>query len=309
MPPPPQRRLARAERAVIGAQLAEGHAGLAHRRDLRTAGVSRADVRSEVTAGRWATAGRHTVIIGTSAPSDEGLWWQALWETGAGAVLDGTSALLAAGMKGFATDTIDVALPMRNRCHPLAGVTVHRRREVGPVTGAELRRCAPDWATIRAAQWAGTDRTATLIVCLAVQQRLVAPSRLLAAWEEVRRSPRRRLLDAVIRDVCDGAHSLGELDFARMVRRAGLPPPSRQVVRTGPDGRVYLDVEWEDVGLVVEIDGGQHALALNPVDDALRQNDVTIDARMVLRVPVLGLRLKEQRFMAQVVRAHRELAA
>ena len=62
-------------------------------------------------------------------------------------------------------------------------------------------------------------------------------------------------------------------------------------MRTGPGGRVYLDVAWEDIGLVVEIDGGHHALALNPVDDALRQNEVTLSADMVLRIPVLGLRL------------------
>lgn len=292
----------------MGARLAELHAGLAHRRDLRAAGVGRADVRSEVTAGRWTLAGRHTVVIGTGTPSGEGLLWQALWETGAGAVLDAASALVAAGMKGFVTDTIDVAVPMNNRWHPLAGVTVHRRRDVGPVTGSGLRRCAPEWATIRAAQWAATDRTAALLVCLAVQQRLVAPQRLLAAWRSVARSPRRHLLDAVIGDVCDGAHSLGELDFARMCRRAGLPPPTRQAVRSGPGGRVYLDAEWEDVGLVVEIDGGHHALALNPVDDALRQNDVTIDRRMVLRIPVLGLRLRRGAFLAQVARAHRELS-
>ena len=105
-------------------------------------------------------------------------------------------------------------------------------------------------------------------------------------------------------DLCDGAHSLGELDFAAMCRRAGLPPPSRQVVRTGPGGRIYLDVAWEDIGLVVEIDGGHHALALNPVDDALRQNDVTLTGDVVLRIPVLGLRLTPGAFMAQVVKAH-----
>jgi very-short-patch-repair endonuclease len=125
----------------------------------------------------------------------------------------------------------------------------------------------------------------------------------------VGRSPRRQLLGAVIRDVCDGAHSLGELDFARMCRSAGLPPPTRQVVRTGPGGRVYLDVAWEHIGIVVEIDGGHHALALNPVDDAFRQNEVTLDADLVLRIPVLGLRLTPERFMGQVVRAHELLVA
>jgi very-short-patch-repair endonuclease len=169
-------------------------------------------------------------------------------------------------------------------------------------------RCTSEWATIRGAEWARTDRTAALLVCLAVQQRLVAPERLLAAWSTVVRSRRRRLLDAVIRDVCDGAHSLGELDFAMLCRRAGLPRPSRQVVRTAPGGRVYLDVAWEDIGLVVEIDGGHHALALNPVDDALRQNEVTLNAEVVLRIPVLGLRLAPHAFMAQVARAHARLS-
>ena len=89
-----------------------------------------------------------------------------------------------------------------------------------------------------------------------LQQRLTRPDRVLAVWREVRRSSRRALLDTVIPDICDGAHSLGELDFAQLCRRVGLPPPTRQVVRTGPGGRIYLDVAWEDVGLVVEIDGG-----------------------------------------------------
>ncbi len=307
MPAPPRRRVSRSQRAAAGASLAEVHSGLAHRRDLRTAGVSRADVRSEVTAGRWVVAGRHTVVIGNGSPAGEGLWWQALWETGAGAALDGPCALLAAGLTGFTPDTIDVALPMANRWHRLDGVTVHRRRDIGPTTGAALRRCTPEWATIRAAQWARTDRTAALLICLPVQQRIVSPERLLSAWATVARSPRRMFLDAVIRDVCDGAHSLGELDFAGMCRRAGLPPPRRQVVRTGPGGRIYLDVAWEDIGLVVEIDGGQHALALNPVDDALRQNEVSLSHEVVLRIPVLGLRLAPASFMDQVVRAHDQL--
>jgi very-short-patch-repair endonuclease len=103
-------------------------------------------------------------------------------------------------------------------------------------------------------------------------------------------------------------HSLGELDFARLCRARGLPEPSRQVVRTHPDGRVYLDVAWDDIGLVVEIDGGHHGLALNPVDDALRQNEVVLGDARVLRIPVIGLRLDAEAFLDQVVRGHRLLA-
>lgn len=89
-----------------------------------------------------------------------------------------------------------------------------------------------------------------------------------------------------------------------MCRTRGLPEPSRQVIRHPANGRIYLDVAWEDIGLVVEIDGGHHALALNPVDDALRANAVALQGDVVLRVPVLGLRLKPDAFMDQVAMAH-----
>jgi hypothetical protein len=269
--------------------------------------VSRDDVRTEVAAGRWTPAGTHTVIIGTGPPSVDGARWRAVWESGAGAVLDGVSALHAAGLTGFTSSTITVSVPMACRLRPCSGVRATRRRTIGPVVGAGIPRVKPEFAALRAADDAASDRAAVLVLCLVLQQRLTSPDRLAAAWQGVRRSRRRALLDTVIPDICDGAHSLGELDFARMCRRAGLPRPTRQAVRTGPGGRVYLDVAWEDIGLVVEIDGGHHAQALNPLDDALRQNEVTLTADLVLRVPVLGLRLTPGPFMAQVVRAHRLL--
>ncbi len=302
MPRPPRRRLPRAERARIGGEVAADHDGVAHRRELRARGVTRADIRTEVAAGRWRTEGRHTVVIGTGAMSEEARRWHAVWEAGPGAILDGVSALQAAGLKGFTHTTIDVSMPRANRRHQVSGVRVRRRQVLGAAAGAGLPRARPELAAVRAAEWAATDRTAVLILCLVVQQRLVPSERLLASWRAVRQSRRRALLDQVVDDICDGAHSLGELDFAAMCRTVGLPPPSRQVVRTGPGGRIYLDVAWEDIGLVVEIDGGQHALALSPVDDALRQNEVTLSADMVLRIPVLGLRLEPDPFLDQVVR-------
>lgn len=268
-------------------------------------GIGRADVRTEVAAGRWTTHGIHTVQIGTGPLSAEANRWRSVWESGPGAVLDGASALHAVGLTGYDTDVVHVTVPRANRRHRVPGVRSRRRRRVGPLAGAGVPRVRPERAALRAAEWARTDREAVLVLCLVVQQRLTSPARLLAAWQDVAVSRRRRLLHAAVRDICDGAHSLGELDVAALCRHAGLPEPTRQVVRHGPNGRVYLDVAWEDVGLVLEIDGGHHALALHPVDDALRQNEVTLGAEMVLRVPVLGLRLQREQFMEQVVRAHR----
>lgn len=273
-----------------------------HRISLARHGIDRFAVRNEVAAGRWFKVGRHTVAVGSPALGEVTRLWRAVWEAGSGARLDGASSLLAAGMTGFDPPLIDVTLPKTSRTYPVDGVRTHLPRVAASLVGSGIPRVGTEIAVIHAAQWAATDRQAALLVCLPMQQRLSSPARLQLAWRGVRRSHRRKLLDAIIADVTDGAHSLGELDFTRLVRKVGLPPPTHQSVREGPDGRVYLDVSWDDVGLVVEVDGGHHMLALNPIDDALRQNDRVSAGEQILRIPVIGLRLVPDRFVLQVRR-------
>jgi very-short-patch-repair endonuclease len=135
---------------------------------------------------------------------------------------------------------------------------------------------------------------------MSVQQRLTTGERLRAASASHAGRTRRAFIATVIGDVCDGAHSLGELDFAAMCRRRGLPEPDRQVVRHGPDGRVYLDVGWHARRLVVEIDGSGHRRGLSVTADNLRANAVTLGADRVLRIDLLGLRVCPEAFLDQV---------
>jgi very-short-patch-repair endonuclease len=86
----------------------------------------------------------------------------------------------------------------------------------------------------------------------------------------------------------------------RELARRGLPPPTRQALRTDRSGRSYLELYWPELGLVVEIDGIHHAWAENVVGDALRQNALMLDGDTVLRVPLLGLRLQPDAFYSQV---------
>lgn len=318
-PPKPQphpkstrRRLPRAERARRAELVSADHDGVARRADLRAVGVTRADVRSEVSAGRWLLWGRQTVIIGNVEPEGRALLWHAIWETGAGSALDGASALVASGLTRYDLSVIDVSVPKANRSRRLDGVRRHQRRTMPNLRGAGIPRADVPTAAVSGAAWAVSDRQAVLILCMVLQQRLTTPERLLEAWQAstTTMAPARRVMVQVtMSDLCDGAHSLGELDFAGWCREYGLPEPSRQAVRTLPDGRVYLDVAWEGIGLVVEIDGGHHAMALNMVDDALRQNEVVLRDERVLRIPVLGLRLLADTFMGQVVRAHARWSA
>jgi very-short-patch-repair endonuclease len=247
--------------------------------------------------------GRHTVGITSERGSEPALRWRAVWESGSGVVLDGVTSLQSAGLTGWSEDRIHVSVPGNSRVHEVEGVHAHRLRDVGDVLTAGTPRARPEVAVIRAALWAGTDRQAATLLAMTVQQRLVHPDRVLDVWSRVQRCRRRALLSQVVADVCTGAHSLDELDFAAMCQARGLPEPTRQVVRRGRRGRVYLDVGWEDLGVHVEIDGAQHTQGLNAIDDALRHNDLAVEGSVNLRIPVLGLRLRPDDFMGQVLAA------
>jgi very-short-patch-repair endonuclease len=101
-------------------------------------------------------------------------------------------------------------------------------------------------------------------------------------------------------DLDGGIGSLGELDVLRGCRDRGLPVPDRQSVRRTSNGSFYLDFRWSRWKVVVEVDGIQHAWAQNLVADALRHNAIAMEADVVLRLPVLGLRVCPDAFFDQI---------
>ena len=161
-------------------------------------------------------------------------------------------------------------------------------------------------AAVRAALWARTDREATYVLVLTVQQGLTTPQAIGEELLRVRRDARRVLLHSVVNELLDGARSLGELDVTRELRRRGLPLPDRQVLRRDRQNRYYLDLYWADYRLVLEIDGIHHTWADSVVGDALRQNALALAGDTVLRLPLLGLRLRADDFFAQVEQALRD---
>ena len=220
--PPPRGRARRALREARGRPIAHAHGGVAHRTHLSAVGVTRADIRTEVEADRWVRRGKHTIQLGTGELTEQARHWMAVWESGSGAVLDGVSALIASGLSGFTYQYIDVAIPDRSRRHRVPEVRLHRRRVVGPVIGAGLPSTRREEAALRAALWAVSDRQGMYLLCLAIQQGLVDPARIWRIKDTLPPHRRRQLLLTAWRDICDGAHSLNELDFAAMCRARGL---------------------------------------------------------------------------------------
>lgn len=292
----------RARRTALVHHLAQSQHGVVSRRQLLALGLTRWDIPAEVRAGRWRAHHKQTICVHTGPLSKPATWWHAVFEAGTRACLDGTGALIAAGLTGFTTDTIRISVPRGCKILTSPGATVRQTRRLKPsdVITSGIPRVRPPIAAVRAALWAVSDKQAALLITMTVQQGVAAAGQIGEALLDVRRDKRRRFLEKVLLDVMGGAQSIGELDVAAICRRRGLPEPERQTMRRGKDGRYYLDVFWPAFDVVLEIDGIHHFAATSIVGDALRQNELSLDRSTVLRLPLLGLRVAEDQFFEQV---------
>jgi very-short-patch-repair endonuclease len=299
----PRRVLERHDpRLVELRRLAAAQGDVASRRQVYATGLTRWHIRGQVRAGRWATIGDQSVSLHRGGLSPEGLRWAAVFQGGPRAHLDGASALIADGLERFTEDRIRVTVPRgaRVRRTKLFNIRQTRRWAADDLVPGGIPRSRPAVAAVRAALWAVSDRQATLLLTMTVQQGIASANDIGIELLRIRRDKRRSLLHAVVLDLLDGAGSLGELDVARLLRQRGLPRPDRQVLRRDGRRRYYLDLYWSQWKLVVEIDGIQHSWAENVVGDALRQNALSIDGDTVLRLPLLGLRLAADSFLDQI---------
>ena len=298
-------RVARWDRVTAAAR---AQSGVLHRRQLYALGLTRSQVKAELRARRWRAWGRQTIAVHTGPLDPKALACRAVFETGGDAALDGVSALIAAGLEHFESEVIHVSVSKSSLHRKPSGVRVHetRRRKPDDVLPRNPRMVKAPVAAIRAALWAKTQRQAALILILAAQQGLTTPAALYEAFADIRRDRRRRFIAGVLADIAGGVQSLGELDFARLCRDRGIPPPDRQVRRQLPSGRAFVDVYWDRYHLVVEIEGIHHLLPGITIADSVRQNWLTIDHQVVLRIPVLGLRIAADQFMEQLEAALRD---
>lgn len=275
------------------------------RRQLYGAGVTRGYVRAQLEARRWRVVSPQCVCLHTGPLPRAAELWAAVLEAGPRAVLDGASALEASGLTGFETERIRVSVFRGAKVVRTTTVDVRqtRRLTLEDTAPSGVPRTRVPTAAVRGAMWARSDKQAALLLTMVVQQGLSTAEKLGVAMLAVRRDKRRDFIHAVILDLLGGVRSLPELDFACLCRERGLPEPSRQVLRKTTNGCYYLDVVWDEWKVVVEIDGVQHVLAPSVVDDALRQNEVTLRDATVLRLPVLGLRVAPEQLFDQIRRA------
>ena len=207
------------------------------------------------------------------------------------------TALQDAGLTGLTDTLVHISVPRGSRPRKVAKAKVRelrRFREADVEKGEAGRRMRPAVAAVNAALWARSDRQAKLFVVMTAQQRLAAPAEMLTVLQGVQRHRRRAVLLATLADVAGGSQALGELDIVEGCRRRGLPIPSRQSIRRRPNGDEFLDCEFKEYQLVLEIDGAGHARPEQALSDVLRDLNLFVERSSVIRIPLVAWTLDQE---------------
>lgn len=263
-------------------------------------------VRWMVRSGRWQRPAKGVVVRHSGPLSHDDRVWCELLVQGPRAALAGLTAASFDGLTGFSSPAIFVAVPRGGRPRQREGVVVRTSqwlgdRDVHPVRTP--RRTRLPRSIIDASSWAATDLRAQAILAASVQQGLVSAQSLAEIVHERVNVARRQLIVETIRDVGGGSLSEYELLFMRMCRQFHLPTPTRQRRRRDASQRWrYLDVDFDEYALSVEIDGQQHMEALAWWEDMQRNNDLVVeDGRWLLRFAGFALR-RQTAHVARVLR-------
>lgn len=262
-------------------------------------------VRNKVDRGMWQKPCRGVVVLHNGPLTDAQNLAVALASSANGAALGGLTALVLDDFDGFEPDAPQIILPSGARRPSQKGLEVRwstqlDERDVHPL--AEPRRTRTARSLVDAASWTTNERRARAIVIAGVQQGITSTRHLRDAL--TRRGPckHRALIVESILDAAGGIQSLPERDFDEVCRYAGLPRPSRQQPVRSPEGRYYLDVTWDELGMSAEIHGIPHHAVERWSADLIRANEVVISGERLLIFSSYTIRREQRAVAGQLVR-------
>lgn len=228
------------------------------RGQLARHGVTDASILANLRAQRWQRVYRGVFALFTGSLSEDSRVWAALLWAGEGAALGDFTALRVYGFVLAEPDPIvQVRVDHERRVTVPPGVELKRRRRldefVHPARVPRVLRLE-DAALHAASGRRLVDGFGLLAdVCA---QRLTTPDRLRDALVDLPKLASRKALWSVLDDIASGAHSFLELSYLDRVERAHrLPAPRRQAAGWLMGSRVWRDAEYDDWGVVLELDG------------------------------------------------------
>jgi very-short-patch-repair endonuclease len=277
--------------------LAQAQDGVLARRQLTGLGFGWDRVESQIRAERWAARTPRVLSTFTGTPTWQQRSWIGVLHAGGSALVGGLTALEWHGLRNWHREEITVLVENPLAFEPVEGVGFFRtRRDLQWMRhrSGQLPICRVEPAALLFAAYDRSVRTAQGLLAAVVQQRLTTAPDLLSELAMLNPLPRSRRFRTALQEIEGGAQSMAEIDVKRMCRRAGLPPPRRQVRRKDGAGRYrFTDCEWllpDGRTLVLEVDGGFHMEVEHWEDDIARQRRLTTPTRLVVRCTARELR-------------------
>lgn len=265
---------------------------------------SRSAVRHRLRSGTWQQPAPGVVVAHNASLTREESEFVALLAAPPGSALGGLTALRYDGLTSLDASATYVIFPEGRRRRDINAIvhfsTMLDDRDVHP--WREPRRTRPARSVCDAATWGPSHRFARTVVLAAFQQGLVNLRSMRDALSRRGKCKRRSVIIQSVLDAHGGMRSLPERDFDEIRRELGLPAPARQRVLQRPDGRYYLDADWPDFGVSVEIHGTHHMEVAQWSADLARGNEVTISGRQVLVFTSFAIRHERERVADQLTR-------
>lgn len=253
-------------------RLAAEQSGVVARRQLLELGLTAAQARAALDAGRWQSVLPGVYLTHRGALTPEGRVWAAVLAAGAGAVAGPRSTLWLNGLLDALPEVVDVWVPQSRHITAPAGILVHRRRGLpgDQHPAASLPQLRLERAVIEVARRARRPEAVVDVLICAVQRRRTTAERLRAEIAQDRAHSHRRLVLDVLTDVRDGVRSTLERRYLQGVERAhGLPRAERNVAVVSGGRRRYRDLRYRRYRVLVELDGRE----AHPDDERFRERE------------------------------------
>ncbi|MBA2768072.1 MAG: hypothetical protein H0U35_02860 [Sporichthyaceae bacterium] len=279
------------------ARLAQEQDQVVSRTQLAGLDVARHHIGHRADSGRWQPIGPRVVVLHTGLLNERQRWWVATLHSGPRSALAGLTAATAEGLSGFASPVLHTVVPhgvyAPELDHSLVTVRPRQSRlltpdRVHPAKRPPRLRLPP--ALVTGAEACSSDERARLVILSGIQQRLVRPADLRDVLDQIERLARRGLIIEAVNDAEGGAHSLPERTWSLLCRTHGLPAPTRQQKIQRSTGTWYLDSDFEEWLVTVEVNGSQHELWERGERDDHRRNVLGISGRLVITLSSHGVR-------------------
>lgn len=296
------RELAEAQHCVVG------------REQLRGLGMGRAAMARRVRSGRWEGLTTRVFRLTGSVRSAEQSAMAAVLDAGPAAVASYATAAALWDLPGFPPGQLEVSRPRCGANRPSTLAEVHHPRFL-PSHHFTVRRLVPVTTLARTV----FDLSGVLSEAR-TERALQAALRSGLRWETLaahldEMAARGRAGTALTRALMDrhaGKAVLGsglEARFLRILEAAGLPEPRRQVDLGSARWAGRADFVYDDVGLVIEVNGNwSHTSPIDVVRDQQRSGRLVAAGFRVLPLPEDAI-LQRPEEVARLVRDARRSAS